>query len=82
MAYTIRSEGASWSSCNRTGGARTIFPQLAIKAVPNRAEFYRRIAQGASHESLDDELAKWLEALGGIVTRMKTFLSNGGYGNV
>ena len=57
-------------------------PQLAIRAVPSRSEFYRRISQGGSHEKLDAELAKWLKALNNIIVHMKRFLDEGGYGTV
>jgi hypothetical protein len=53
-----------------------------MRAVPNRAEFYRRISQGGSQEELDDALAKWLEGLSMIVARVKSFLHDGGYGTV
>ena len=33
-------------------------------------------------EKLDEELAKWLVGLDGIVKRISTFLENGGYGKV
>lgn len=61
---------------------RIFVHQVAIKAVPNRADFYKRISQGGSHEKLDVELAKWLGALDAIVNRVKAFLDNGGYGRV
>jgi len=60
----------------------SFFFQLAIKAVPSRSEFYRRISQGGSHEKLDAELAKWLNGLGQIVAHMKRFLDEGGHGTV
>ena len=56
--------------------------QLAIKTVPSRSEFYRRISQGGSHEKLDAELAKWLAGLDQIVEHMKRFLAEGGHGTV
>jgi hypothetical protein len=56
--------------------------QFAIRAVPSRSEFYRRISQGASDEKLDTELAKWLKGLNQIVVHMKRFLAEGGYGTV
>ena len=56
--------------------------QLAITAVPSRSEFYKRISQGAPHEKLDTELAKWLKGLNQIVVHMKRFLAEGGYGTV
>lgn len=58
------------------------FHQVAIRAVPHRAEFYKRIAQGGSHETLDVELGKWLGGLDLIVMRIKGFLQEGGYGTV
>jgi len=55
---------------------------LAIKTVPSRSEFYRRISQGGSHERLDGELAKWLQGLNKIVVHMERFLAEGGHGTV
>jgi len=55
---------------------------LAIKAVPSRSEFYRRISQGGSQEKLDVELGKWLNGLDQIVVHMKRFLDEGGHGRV
>ena len=56
--------------------------QLAIRAVPSRSEFYRRLSQGAPEEKLDAELSKWLRGLNEIVVHMKRFLDQGGYGTV
>ncbi|KAF9255010.1 glycolipid transfer protein [Marasmius fiardii PR-910] len=55
---------------------------VAIRAVPHRADFFTCIAQGGSQEKLDTELRKWLDGLGGLVQRIKTFLEAGGYGRV
>lgn len=41
-----------------------------------------RIAQGASVEKLDVELAKWLAGLDVIVKHMRAFLEQGGFGKV
>jgi len=56
--------------------------KVAIRAVPCRREFYRRIAQGASTEKLDVELGKWLQGLDSVVTHMRQFLEDGGFGRV
>jgi len=58
------------------------YSQVALRAVPTRQTFYSRIAQGEPHDKLDTELAKWLAALDTIVVRMKSFLADGGWGNV
>jgi len=55
---------------------------VAIRAVPRRGDFYMRIAQGGSMESLETELGKWLVGLDIIVQRMQVFLAQGGYGQV
>ncbi|PIL24840.1 hypothetical protein GSI_12726 [Ganoderma sinense ZZ0214-1] len=55
---------------------------LAIRAVPNRQDFYARLEQGGSHEKFDDELRRWLSSLDGLVLRLKAFLSEGHYGTV
>lgn len=56
--------------------------QMAIRAVPRRRDFYDRIAQGASHEELDEALTKWLAGLDSVVVHMQTFLEQGNYGKV
>ena len=60
----------------------SLVPQVAIRAVPHRRDFYNRLTEGTSHEKFDSELQKWLAGLEGIVARMKTFLEAGGYGKV
>ncbi|KZT00574.1 glycolipid transfer protein [Laetiporus sulphureus 93-53] len=55
---------------------------LAMRAIPNRRDFYDRITQGGSHKKFDAELAKWLVGLETIVKRMRAFLEQGGYGKV
>jgi len=55
---------------------------VAIRAVPHRHDFYNRVAQGAPHDEFDAELALWLVGLESIVTRMRQFLDQGGYGKV
>ncbi|KAI0630481.1 glycolipid transfer protein [Trametes polyzona] len=55
---------------------------VAIRAVPNRRDFYSRITQGGSHEKFDNELTKWLAGLEAIVVRLKAYLEHGGYGRV
>ncbi|KAF9457616.1 glycolipid transfer protein [Collybia nuda] len=55
---------------------------VAIRAVPRRSDFYTRIAQGGSIEKLDVELAKWLVGLAALVSKISTFLEQGGYGKV
>ncbi|KAF6760932.1 glycolipid transfer protein domain-containing protein [Ephemerocybe angulata] len=55
---------------------------VAIRAVPYRRDFYERLAQGASPEKLDEDLAKWLAGLDVIVRRISEFLEKGGYGRV
>jgi hypothetical protein len=57
-------------------------PQVAIRAVPNRRDFYNRLTEGTSHDKFDEELVKWLQGLEKIVNRMKNFLERGGYGRV
>lgn len=57
-------------------------PQVAIRAVPHRRDFYNRLAQGTAHDKFDAELVKWLLGLEVIVMRMKDFLERGGYGKV
>ena len=80
-AVTVRVENARFLNPIR---CLFYFPrsQLAIRAVPSRSEFYRRISQGGSEEKLDAELAKWLNGLGQIVVHMKRFLDEGGHGTV
>lgn len=56
--------------------------QVAIRAVPNRQDFYTRLTQGGSHEKFDNELGRWLTSLDGLVLRLKAFLSEGHYGTV
>ncbi|KDQ57281.1 hypothetical protein JAAARDRAFT_131442 [Jaapia argillacea MUCL 33604] len=55
---------------------------VAIRHVPRRPDFFNRIAQGGSHEKLDEELQKWLAGLDTIVKHMKNFLEQGGHGRV
>ncbi|THH30510.1 hypothetical protein EUX98_g3679 [Antrodiella citrinella] len=55
---------------------------IAIRAVPHRHDFYDRVAQGAPHEEFDAQLAVWLDGLEAIVTRIRQFLEQGGYGKV
>ena len=50
--------------------------------MPHRHDFYARLAQGGSHEKFDEELTRWLRALGSIVARLRAFLTQGGYGTV
>lgn len=61
---------------------RDFSKQVAIRAVPRRNEFYKRIAQGGSIEKLDIELAKWLVGLDAIVKHLSAFLHQGGHGRV
>jgi hypothetical protein len=56
--------------------------KVAIRAVPCRQEFYRRIAQGGSIAKLDVELARWLQGLDAVVKHTRKFLEEGGYGRV
>ncbi|KAI0085746.1 glycolipid transfer protein [Irpex rosettiformis] len=55
---------------------------VAIRAVPHRHVFYDRLTEGTSHEKFDVELVKWLAGLEAIVTRLRNFLEEGGYGRV
>ncbi|KAK0443498.1 glycolipid transfer protein domain-containing protein [Armillaria borealis] len=55
---------------------------VALRAVPHRQDFYSRIAQGAPHDKLDEEMRRWLAGLDGIVQRLKEFLKQGGFGTV
>ncbi|KAK0450345.1 glycolipid transfer protein [Desarmillaria tabescens] len=55
---------------------------VALHAVPHRRDFYNRIAQGAPHDKLDEEMRRWLAGLDGIVKRLKEFLKQGGFGTV
>ncbi|KAF6750656.1 glycolipid transfer protein domain-containing protein [Ephemerocybe angulata] len=55
---------------------------VAIRAAPYRRDFFERLAEGASMEKLDKELAKWLAGLDVIVRRITEFLEKGGYGRV
>ncbi|KAK0186671.1 glycolipid transfer protein [Armillaria mellea] len=55
---------------------------VALRAVPHRKDFYGRIAQGAPHDKLDEEMRHWLAGLDGIVQRLKEFLKQGGFGTV
>jgi len=55
---------------------------VAIRAVPHRRDFYKRLTQDGSPEQLDIALTKWLDGLHTIVMRMKAFLAEGGYGKV
>lgn len=56
--------------------------QVALHAVPNRTEFYNRISEGGSHDTLDMELARWLVGLHEIVEQLRGFLESGKYGKV
>jgi hypothetical protein len=56
--------------------------QVAIRAVPYRSDFYDRIAQGGSKDKLDVELSKWLQGLDSIVSRIRSFIEDGGFGKV
>jgi hypothetical protein len=65
-----------------TGGF--LFIQVAMKACPYRADFYKKLAAdpgGASvtDEKLDQELDNWSEALDSIITRMEPFYQKGGH---
>lgn len=55
---------------------------MAIRAVPHREYFYECLTEGTNHEKFDRELTKWLAGLDVIVTHMKSFLEQGGYGKV
>ncbi|KIK50067.1 hypothetical protein GYMLUDRAFT_51409 [Collybiopsis luxurians FD-317 M1] len=55
---------------------------VAIRAVPHRRDFYHRISSGEPAEKFNPEFDKWLQALAGIVQRMKSFLEDGGYGRI
>ncbi|KAF5375308.1 hypothetical protein D9757_009682 [Collybiopsis confluens] len=55
---------------------------VAIRAVPYRQDFYQRISSGEPAEKFDPELNSWLQALEEIISRMKQFLENGGYGRM
>lgn len=55
---------------------------VAIRAAPHRRDFFERLAEGASTEKLDKELAKWLAGLDVIVRQITEFLEKGGYGRV
>lgn len=57
-------------------------PQVVLRAVPYRKDFYARIAQGGSIENLNAELAKWLVGLDIIVKRMCRFVDEGNFGKV
>ncbi|KAF5341053.1 hypothetical protein D9611_006150 [Ephemerocybe angulata] len=57
-------------------------PRVAIRAAPHRRDFFERLAEGASTEKLDKELAKWLAGLDVIVRQITEFLEKGGYGRV
>jgi hypothetical protein len=62
-----------------------LFIQVAMKACPYRADFYKKLAAdpegGASvtDEKLDQELDNWSEALDSIITRMETFYQKEGH---
>lgn len=87
-AITVRADNAPFEFSNKSlflfhfSGSFLAVLQLAIKTVPSRSEFYRRISQGGSHEKLDTELGKWLAGLNRIVVHMKRFLEEGGHGTV
>jgi len=55
---------------------------VAIRAVPRRHDFYKRIAEGAPNEELDAKLEKWLEGLESVIKHMGGFLEGGGFGRV
>ncbi|KAJ7601059.1 glycolipid transfer protein domain-containing protein [Mycena floridula] len=55
---------------------------VALRTVPHREDFYRRIAQGGDREKLDSELTRWLDGLDKIVKKMKSFLESGGWGTI
>ncbi|KAI0792231.1 glycolipid transfer protein domain-containing protein [Abortiporus biennis] len=55
---------------------------VAIRAVPHRHEFYKRLTEGGPEDEFDAELTKWLAGLDAIVQRMKRFLEEGGYGKI
>ena len=59
-----------------------LHPQVAIRAVPHRREFYARLTQGGSHAQFDEALTGWLGALEHIVSRLRQFLAQGGHGTV
>lgn len=70
------------SQIPRIASVLPVLAQMAIRAVPRRRDFYDRIAQGASHEELDEALTTWLAGLDSVVIHMKTFLEQGNYGKV
>jgi len=55
---------------------------VALKACPRRVDFYARIAQGGSQESLTLELDKWLAGLDLIVKHLSRFYEEGGHGSI
>ena len=55
------------------GPAMRTVVQVALKACPNRREFYLRICQGGSQERLDEELTRWLSGLDDLVQCMSNF---------
>ncbi|TFL07521.1 glycolipid transfer protein [Pterulicium gracile] len=55
---------------------------VAIRAVPWRDDFYRRIAQGGPVEDLDAAMKKWLIGLQDVVDHMSAWLREKSYGNV
>ena len=67
---------------SRADGCCSPALQVAIRAVPHRHDFYDRLTEGTPQEKFDMELTKWLAGLEVIVTRMKTFLEQEGYGKV
>lgn len=56
--------------------------QVAIRAVPYRADFYARLLQGGDRAKLDAELGKWLHGLDALVKHMCAVVEEGGYGKV
>ena len=63
-----------------------IVVQVALKACPYRADFYKKLATdpdggpSVSDEKLNEELNKWLEALNCIIERMEKFYKEGDHG--
>ena len=55
---------------------------LALKATPYKADFYKRISQGADRDKFDKELDNWLGALDGIAKRISAFYKDNNLGDV
>ena len=75
--------GTSYFSTNVAGLLELL--QVAMKACPYRADFYKKLAAdpdggpSVDDEKLNVELDKWLGSLNTIIIRLQTFYEKGGH---